>query len=73
MTVDGIKQSRKIEKLVVWSEMHRSGLEKNVAAEEVSALKEKLSTVHWDDTKDILRVSLEMVGLFAFQVPTCRV
>lgn len=56
-------------KLVVWSEMHRIGTEENVASEEVWAIQEK----HWNDTKDVLRLSQELADPFAFQALTCRV
>lgn len=44
-----------------------------MAAEEVCTVKEKLSTVHCNNMKEVLRASQELAGPLAFQAPTCKV
>jgi hypothetical protein len=42
---------------------HKVGAKESVAAEEMKAIKEKLSTRHQDNRKDDLRTAQELAGL----------
>jgi hypothetical protein len=73
MAVDGIKQSTKIQQACsLVRNVQNWGREKNVTVEEVWAIKEKLNTMHWDNSIDISRIFEELTSPLHFRHPSAE-